>query len=95
MKDYWIVIEKTTGRVIAHCGEEIDAMLMVSFDNHNRIYRKQKFIMDQVITISSSGIKELPGQQGLPEAKINLPEEKEVTWYPKLPEGTQPPVKIK
>lgn len=95
MKDYWVVIEKSTGRVIAHCGEERDAVLMVSFDNHNRIYRKQKFLMDQVINVSSSGIKELPGQQGLPAAKINLPEEKEVFWCPELPEGTQIPLNTK
>jgi hypothetical protein len=26
MYDYWVVIDKTTGRVIAHCGEENDAL---------------------------------------------------------------------
>ncbi len=72
MNDYWVVTENSTGKVIAHCGEEHDAMLMISFDVQNRTYRKQRFILDQVINVSSSGIKELSGQQGLPEAKIPL-----------------------
>lgn len=92
MKDYWVVIEKSTGRVIAHCGEEKDAVLMVSFDNHNRIYRKQKFLMDQVINVTSSGIKELPGQQGLPAAKNPLPDLQQQVW---LPEGKQSPINVK
>ena len=25
MYDYWVVTDKTTGRVLAHCGEEADA----------------------------------------------------------------------
>lgn len=70
--DYWVVTDKTTGRVIAHCGEEIDALTMVSFDKDKRTYRKQKFIMDQVIDITSTTDKQLPGQQGLPAAKIRL-----------------------
>ena len=72
MNEYWVVTDKTTGRVIAHCGEEIDALLMVSFDKDKRTYRKQKFIMDQVIDITSETDKQLPGQQGLPAAKIRL-----------------------
>ena len=91
MTDYWVVTDKRTGRVICHCGEEQDAVRMTLFD-HNRVYRKQKFIMDQVINITSSGIKELPGQQGLPAAKINLPEEREVFWWPKLAEDTKIPL---
>jgi hypothetical protein len=69
MNDYWVVTDKRTGRVICYCGEEQDAVRMIMFDQ-NRVYRKQKFIMDQVITISSSGIKELPGQQALPAGRI-------------------------
>lgn len=91
MTDYWVVIDKRTGRVICHCGEEYDALQMIMFDS-NRIYRKQKFIMEQVINVSSSGIKELPGQQGLPAAKESLPEIIEDFWT--LPQGNQEPVKI-
>ena len=72
MYDYWVVTDKTTGTVIAHCGEERDALMMVAFDKDKRIYRKQKFIMDQVIDITSETDKQLPGQQGLPAGKIRL-----------------------
>lgn len=90
MNDYWVVTDKRTGRVICHCGEEQDAIRMILFD-HNRVYRKQKFLMDQVINVSSSGIKELPGQQGLPEAKTSFSEDLADFWWPKneLPEGQE------
>lgn len=92
MIDYWVVLQKTTGKVIVHCGEERDAIMMVSFDLQNRIYRKQKFIMDHVINVSSSKVKELPGQVGLPEAKTPLPPLQQETW---LPEGKQIPLNSK
>ena len=91
MNDYWMVIEKSTGRVICHCNDEIDALLMVSFNSQNRIYRKQKYIMDYVIDVSSSGIKELPGQQGLPAAKPPLPIFEENIC---LPQGIQIPINV-
>ena len=72
MYDYWVVTDKTTGRVICHCAAESDALMMVSFDKDKRTYRKQRFIMDQVIDITSETDKQLPGQQGLPAAKIRL-----------------------
>lgn len=88
MNEYWVVSEKNTGRIIAHCGDERDAIMMLLLKS-NRTYRKQKFLMDQVINVTSSGIKELPGQQGLPEAKISLQTVKEEL---NLPEGHQIPV---
>ena len=72
MYDYWVVTDKTTGTGIADCGEERDALMMVAFDKDKRVYRKQKFIMDQVIDITSETDKQLPGQQGLPAGKIRL-----------------------
>ena len=72
MYDYWVVTDKTTGRVICHCAAETDALMMVSFDKDKRTYRKQRFIMDQVIDITSETDKQLPGQQGLPAGKIRL-----------------------
>jgi len=72
MYDYWVVTDKTTGRVICHCAAESDALMMVSFDKDKRTYRKQRFIMDQVIDITSETDKQLPGQQGLPAGKIRL-----------------------
>jgi len=91
MYDYWVVTEKSTGRVIAHCGEEKDARMMFEFDPHNRSYRKQKFIMDQVIDITSTYDKQLPGQIGLPEGEVNQLQEFKV----KLPEGEGQPVNIR
>jgi len=94
MYDYWVVINKTTGRMLSHCGEESDALMMVSFDPNKRIYRKQKFIVDQVITVTSTTDKQLPGQQGLPAAKEKLPsiELQQQVW---LPEGQGIPINTK
>jgi hypothetical protein len=89
-----VVTDKTTGRVIAHCGEENDALMLVGFDKDKRTYRKQKFIMDQVITITSTTDKQLPGQLGLPAAKEELPpmDLQQQVW---LPEGQGIPVNAK
>ena len=94
MYDYWVVTDKTTGIVIAHCGEENDALMLVGFDKDKRTYRKQKFILDQVITVTSTTDKQLPGQQGLPAAKEELPfiELQQQVW---LPEGRGIPVNAK
>lgn len=91
MNDYWVVTEKSTGRVICHCAEERDAVMMVSFNPQNRIYRKQKFITDQVIDISSTTDKQLPGQLGLPQG--NIPRLN--TYKEKLPQGEGIPFFIK
>lgn len=91
MNDYWVVSEKSTGRVICHCGEEKDAIMMLML-GPNRVYRKQKFIVDQVINVTSSGIKELPGQQGLPAAKTPLPDLQQQIW---LPESQAKPINTK
>jgi hypothetical protein len=92
MNDYWVVTERSTGRVISHCGEESDAMMMVAFNVQNRTYRKQKFIMDQVIDVTSTVDKQLPGQQGLPAAKYPLPPLQQDI---QLPEGVQIPFNTK
>ena len=69
MNEYWIVVENRTGRVIAHCGDINDAIMLVSFDSVNRSYSLQRFILDQVITVTSTTDKQLPGQIGLPAAQ--------------------------
>lgn len=84
MNDYWIVIENSTGRIICHCGDINDAMMIVSFDPNNRSYRKQKYLMDQVIDVNSTVDKQLPGQLGLPSEKVLDLDEYKI----KLPEGT-------
>jgi hypothetical protein len=70
MNEYWIVKENKSGRVIAHCGDINDAIMMVSFDSQNRSYSRHRFIIDQVIDITSTTDKQLPGQIGLPSGKV-------------------------
>jgi hypothetical protein len=83
MNEYWIVTENKTGRVIAHCGDINDAIMMVGFDSVHRSYSRQRFILDQVITVTSTTDKQLPGQIGLPAAQ---------DLY--IPEGLGEPVKV-
>jgi hypothetical protein len=63
-EDYFSVIETKTGRKIADCGEETDALLMISFDSANRTYTRNKFLMGQVIDI------EMP--KALPTNEISI-----------------------
>jgi len=94
MYDYWVVKNKTTGRVIAHCGDERDARMLFEFDPDKRSYQKQRFILDQVITVTSTTDKQLPGQQGLPAAKEKLPPI-DLQQQVRLPEGKGIPVNTK
>ena len=91
MNEYWIVKERRTGRVICHCADINDAIMMVAFDSQSRTYSRHRFIMDQVIDVSSSIDKQLPGQIGLPAAQEELPfvELQQQIW---LPEGQGQPV---
>ena len=50
-EDYFSVIDKKTGRKIVDCGEEMDALSMVSFDPENRTITRNQFLMGQVIDI--------------------------------------------
>ena len=88
MNDYWVVIEYRTGRVIAHCGEETDAKMLCELRPTERTYRKQKFIMDQVIDVTSTTDKQLPVQIGLPPGTYKL---EDCKIY-KLEEGEGQPV---
>ena len=94
MNEYWIVTENKTGRIIAHCGDINDAIMMVAFDSENRSYSRQRFILDQVITVTSTTDKQLPGQIGLPSAKEQLPpiELQQQVW---LPEDREEPVIVR
>ena len=72
MNEYWIVKDTRTGRIIAHCGDINDAIMMVGFDHQHRSYTRHRFIMDQVIDVTSTTDNQLPGQIGLPSGKIDL-----------------------
>ncbi len=57
-EDYFSVIETKTGRKICDCGDEIDALMMVSFDPQNRTITRNQFLMGQVVDIEIP--KQLP-----------------------------------
>ncbi len=50
-EDYFSVINKTTGKKIADCGEKEDALMLVSFDPQNRTITTNKFLMGQVVDV--------------------------------------------
>ena len=87
MNEYWIVTEIRTGRVICHCADINDAMMMVAFGPEKRTYSRHRFLMDQVIDVSSTTDKQLPGQVGLPAGKVEALNASTI----KLPEGQQEP----
>jgi len=57
-EDYFSVIDKRTGRKICDCADEIDALMMVSFDTQNRTITRNQFLMGQVVDIEIP--KQLP-----------------------------------
>ena len=81
-EEYFSVIETKTGRKIADCGEEEDALMMVSFDPQNRTIARNKFLMGPVVdieipkqlptsNIATSNVKEsgcVPRKEQLPDA---------------------------
>ena len=50
-EEYFSVIDKRTGRKIVDCGDEMDALVMVSFDPQNRTITRNKFLMGPVVDI--------------------------------------------
>lgn len=91
MHDYWTIIEKRTGRKICECSNENDALLLISFDIENRTYRKNKFILDQIIDVNSKVTNQLPGQLGLPSAVDSLMSSDEQYF---LPDTQEAPIHI-
>ncbi len=65
LTEYWSVY-KSDGTKYADCGWERDAQRLCEIDP-TRTYRKNRFILDQVIDVTATIDKELPGQVGLPE----------------------------
>jgi len=94
-EDYFSVIEIKTGRKIVDCGEESDALAMVSFDPQNRTITRNKFMMGPVVDI------EIP--KALPTTNITATNTQENGCAPRkeqlldsgpirLPEGEGKPV---
>jgi len=71
MDEYWEVLNPL-GKKLANTGTIEDAIRLCEMRGHGYTYRKVKFIMDQVIDVTSTTDKQLPGQVGLPAAKIRL-----------------------
>lgn len=90
MNEYWIVKEKQSGKTIAHCGNILDAHMMLQLDVDNRVCLRAKFLQDQIIDVSSETDKQLPGQIGLPSGKINELN----SFKEKLPQGEGKPIII-
>ena len=97
-EDYFSVIETKTGRKILDCGEEQDALVMVSFDPANRSILRNKFLMGQVIDIEMP--KSLPTNE-IVQGAVGSSLESPITTgngpglpQIKLPEGQQKPVVV-
>ena len=50
-EDYFSVINKNTGKKIADCAQQEDALMLVSFDPQNRTITTNKFLMGQVVDV--------------------------------------------
>jgi len=90
MNEYWIVKDRRSGRVICQCGDINDAIMMVGLDPNHRTYSRHRFIIDQVIDITSTTDKQLPGQIGLPSGKVDSLN----SYQEKLPEADGIPVVV-
>jgi hypothetical protein len=71
MNEYWEVLDPL-GKKLANTGSINDAIRLCEMRGHGYTYRQVKFIGDQVIDVTSTTDKQLPGQNGLPAAKLKL-----------------------
>lgn len=69
MNEYWKVTEIKTGKTVCCCGDINDAIMMVSLRPNDRTYSRHRFVMDQVIDVTSTTDKQIAGQIGLPAAQ--------------------------
>ena len=79
-EEYFSVINKNTGKKILDCGDEMDALDMVSLDPQNRTYTRNKFLMGQVIDI------EIPKALPTNEIVVNMNDGVGGSWKVKEPE---------
>ena len=89
-EDYFSVIETKTGRKICDCADELDALMMVSFDPQNRTITRNQFLMGQVVDIQIP--KALPTTEIVP---VEKPQPKKLKEYRnKLPQSELEPLKL-
>ena len=95
--EYFSVIDKRTGRKIADCGDELDALHLVSFDSNHRTITHNKFLMSPVVDV------EIPKALPTNEIVVNMDggvggswEVREPEKLPQigLPEGLGEPVVV-
>jgi hypothetical protein len=96
-EEYFSVLDRRTGRKIADCGWEQDAINLVSFDPQNRTYTRNKFLMGPVVDIEIP--KELPTSNitvsNVREGGCTTRKKQLVDSGPiKLPEGQGKPIVV-
>jgi hypothetical protein len=94
-EEYFSILNKKTGKKLLDCGDEQDALAMVSLDPENRTYTRNKILMSPVIDV------EIPKALPTNEIVVNMDggvggswEVREPEKLPqiKLPEGQGKPV---
>ena len=98
-EDYFSVINKNTGKKIADCAQQEDALMLVSFDPQNRVITTNKFLMGQVVDVVMP--KELPTSEIAIDTKPYQDHQdawmvEKINQFPqiKLPDRQQEPVII-
>lgn len=87
---YYVIVDLNTGRNVCQCALLEDAQMMVALNPANRAWRKVTPLNDQVIDITSTTDKALPGQIGLPPGSYII-ENGKITA---LPEDDRIPLKL-
>ena len=92
-EDYFSVIEIKTGRKICDCGDELDALMMVSLDPGNRTITRNQFLMGEVIDVEIP--KQLPTSEIVPTQKEPLKSPKKLKEHKnKLPQSNLQPLNL-
>ena len=97
--EYFSVIEIKTGRKICDCGDELDALMMVSYDPSNRTITRNQFLMGQVVDIEVQ--KQLPtsnisvSNTKKDEYSISNEKQLEEITLNKLPQSNLEPLNLK
>ena len=88
-EEYFSVLNKKTGKKLLDCGDEQDALAMVSFDPENRTYTRNKFLMGPVVDVETP--KALPTNEiivnmdgGVGGSWVEVSEEKFDEMFPPL-----------
>jgi hypothetical protein len=96
-EEYFSVLNKKTGKKLLDCGDEQDALAMVSLDPENRTYTRNKFLMGPVVDI------EIPKALPTSEIVVNMDGGVGGSWDVRepeklpqigLPQGQGEPVRV-